>query len=189
MAGLVAAATATLVADAPSFYGFSTLLLGSVFRQRGSSGLGLVNPLDPQLSFGLLALVLTFWVVMSVLYRKANRQLAESLEIRRELRSAQEQYRGLVESARDLVWRVDNEGRWTFLNAAAIGDLRRSPSGSLGQVALDQAERDHLQEDYAAFGKVLTGSELVDHETVHMTVTGEPRYLSFSARPIRDPFR
>ena len=29
MAGLVAAATATLVADSPSFYGFSTILLGS----------------------------------------------------------------------------------------------------------------------------------------------------------------
>ncbi len=149
--------------------------------------LGLVNPLEPQLGFGLLALVLTFWVVMSVLHRKTNRQLFESLETRRELRRAQEQYRGLVESARDLVWQVDNEGRWTFLNAAATDIYGASPEELVGRVALDQADEGHLEADYAAFGKVLMGSELVDHETVHITVTGEPRYLSFSARPIRDP--
>ena len=72
MAGLVAVATTTLVADNASFYGFSTILLGSVFISAAIRGAGLLNPLDPNLSFGLLALVLTFWVVMSVLQRKAN---------------------------------------------------------------------------------------------------------------------
>ena len=186
MAGLVAAATATLVADSLSFYLFSTLLLGSMFFSVALRGLGLVNPLDPELSFGLLALVLTFWVVMSVLHRKSNRHLAESLETRRELRSTQEQYEGLVESARDLVWQVDNEGRWTFLNAAAREIYGASPEDLLGRVALDQADEDHVEADYAAFGGVLMGSELVDHETVHQTVAGEKRYLSFSARPLRD---
>ncbi len=186
MAGLVAAATATLLADTPSFYGFSTILLGSVFVSAGIRGLGWYNPLDPNLSFGLLALVLTFWVIMSVIHRKANLQLEESLKIRLELRAAQQQYKGLVESARDLVWQMDNEGRWTFLNAAAEEIYGAAPEDLLGTVALDQAESGHLETDYAAFGKVLMGSELVDHETVHNSVSGEPRHLSFSATPLRD---
>ncbi len=187
LAGLIAAATSTLVADSASFYWFCTILLASIFIAVALRGAGLVNPLDADLSFGLLALVLTFWVVMSVLYRKANRQLADSLEIRRQLRSAQEQYRGLVESARDLVWRVDQDGCWTFLNSAAMDIYGAPPEELLGSMALDRAEPDHLQDDYAAFGRVLKGGELVDHETVHRTVSGEARHLSFSARPIRDP--
>lgn len=111
----------------------------------------MVNPLEPALAFGLLALILTFWLVMSVLYRKANRQLAEQLETRRALRTAQAQYQGLVESARDLVWQVDTEGRWTFLNAAANQIYGASPEDLLGKVALDLADVDHLQDDYAAF--------------------------------------
>jgi PAS domain S-box-containing protein len=185
LAGLVAAATATLVADDAAFYGFSTILLGSIFFSVAARGLHLVNPLQPNLAFGLLALILTFWVVMSVLHRKANRQLAVQLETRRALRTAQSQYKGLVESARDLVWQVDAEGRWTFLNAAAEQIYGASPEDLLGKVALDLADVDHLQDDYAAFGKVLSGSELVDYETVHQTVDGEKRYLSFSARPLQ----
>ena len=78
-----------------------------------------------------------------------------------------------MESARDLVWQVDNEGRWTFLNAAAEQIYGAPPEDLLGAVALDHADEDHLEADYAAFGKVLMGSELVDHETVHQTVDGE----------------
>ncbi len=186
LAGLVAVATATLVADNAAFYGFSTILLGSVFVSVGLRSIGLVSPLEPILAFGLLALILTFWVVMSFLFRKANRQLAEQLETRRALRSAQAQYQGLVESARDLVWQVDTEGRWTFLNASAEHIYGASPEDLLGKVALDLADEDHLQDDYTAFGKVLQGSELVDYETVHRTVDGEKRFLSFSARPLQN---
>jgi PAS domain S-box-containing protein len=187
MAGLVASATATLVADKASFYGFSTILLGSVLVSAAMRGFGWVNPIDPNLSFGLVALVLTFWVVMSVVHRKANHQLEDALRVRQELRSAQEQYQGLVESAKDLVWQVDHEGRWTFLNAAAEEIYGATTEDLLGAVALDQADAGYLERDYAAFGKVLMGSELVDHETVHKSLAGEKRHLSFSARPLRDP--
>ncbi|MCJ7630196.1 MAG: response regulator, partial [Longimicrobiales bacterium] len=70
---------------------------------------------------------------------------------------------------------------------AAMEIYGASPEDLVGRGFLDQADEGHLEGDYAAFGQVLVGSELVDHETVHLTVTGEPRYLSFSARPIRDP--
>jgi two-component system sensor histidine kinase/response regulator len=185
--GLVAAATATLMADSPSFYGFSTLLLGSIFLGIVLRPLGQVDPLDSGLTFGLVALILTFWVVISVLHRRANRRLADQVKTRLALRSAQDQYQGLVESAHDLVWQVDNEGRWTYLNRAARKIYGADPEALLGQVALDHADPAHLENDVRAFGEIHHGSDLRNHETVHTTVEGERRHLSFSARPLRGP--
>ena len=56
LSGLIAVSTVTLVGDDAAFYGFSTILLGSILVSVGARGLGLVNPLDAQLSFGLIAL-------------------------------------------------------------------------------------------------------------------------------------
>ena len=85
------------------------------------------------------------------------------------------------------MWQVDREGRWTFLNAAAKEIYGAPPEDLLGKGAFDQAETDYLEQDFAAFLRVLTGSEIVDRETVHRTVSGKARHLSFSARPLRDP--
>lgn len=178
MAGLVAAASATLEAEKLAFHAFSTLLLGSVFV-----GVALRPLSHPNLL--LLLLVVAFWAVMAFIHGRSHQQLVESLEIRRELRETQADYEDLVESAHDLVWRVDGQGRWIFLNSAARDIYGASPGELLGTVALDRADGEHREVDYAAFARVLMGGELVDHETVHQTVNGDDRYLSFSARPLR----
>ena len=179
MAGLVAAGTTTLVAHGPSFYTFSSLLLGSVFSSVLLRGLTRFHIL-------LLLLVVAFWAIMALLHHRSFAQLLQSVQIRMDLAQAREEYRGLVESARDLVWRVDNQGRWSFLNAASREIYGVSAEDLIGEVSLDRADEAHRDSDYAAFARVLMGGELVDHETVHRTVSGEVRNLSFSARPIRN---
>ena len=113
-------------------------------------------------------------------------QLLQSLQARQDLAQAREEYRGLVETARDLVWRVNDQGRWSFLNAASQEIYGAPAEELLGEVALDRADDAHREADYAAFARVLMGGELVDHETVHRTLGGEVRHLSFSARPLRN---
>ncbi len=179
MAGLVAAGTTTLEADRPSYLAFSTLLLGSVFVSVLLRGVG-------NFYLHMLLLVVAFWAVMLFLQGRAYSQLVRSLEVQRALAETREEYRHLVESARDLVWRVDMQGRWTFLNAASREIYGAPPADLLGEVALDRADPDNRDADYAAFARILMGGELVDHETVHRTVTGETRNLSFSGRPIRE---
>ena len=44
--------------------------------------------------------------------------ITEVIRAEQAVRDVEEEYRELVESASDLVWRVDSEGNWTFLNAA-----------------------------------------------------------------------
>lgn len=102
------------------------------------------------------------------------------------LKEAEAQYRSLVETASDLVWQVDREGRWTFVNATGRQIYGLPPEAMLGNPFTNQVHPDHLETDVAAFAEVLAGRELTDHETVHRDVRGESRHLSFSARPLRD---
>jgi two-component system sensor histidine kinase/response regulator len=104
----------------------------------------------------------------------------------RALREAERQYRELVESASDLVWQLDADGRWTFVNRAAREIYGVSAEDLLGRPFVDRVDPEHVARDRAAFQRVLAGGELSDYETVHRDVAGEPRHLAFAARPIRD---
>jgi PAS domain S-box-containing protein len=102
------------------------------------------------------------------------------------LREAEAQYRALVESATDLVFRIDREGRWTFLNQAAREIYGVDPEALLGRPYAERVVPEHIEGDRAAFARVLAGERVVDHETVHEGLQGERRTLSFSALPERD---
>jgi len=104
----------------------------------------------------------------------------------RALGQAEEQYRELVESASDLVWQTDRLGRWTFLNAASTGVYGAEPKELLGHPFLERVDPTHRERDQAAFQQVLDGAELTDYETVHRDLAGNPKHLSFAARPVRD---
>ncbi len=117
-----------------------------------------------------------------VMYENVTeRKLAEEA-----LRQAEEMYRDLVESASDLVWEVNEEGRWTFLNEATRSIYRLEPSDLIAQPFADRVEPDRLADDLTAFTRIMRGEELTDYETVHLDASGKPRALSFAARPIRN---
>jgi PAS domain S-box-containing protein len=102
------------------------------------------------------------------------------------LREAERAYRELVESASDLVWKLDREGRWEFLNAAAREIYAADPEALIGRPFTERVDAAHQAADRERFGQVLNGGELSDYETVHRTLLGGGRHLSFSARPVRD---
>jgi len=103
------------------------------------------------------------------------------------LRDAERAYRQLVESASDLVWKVDCDGRWEFLNAAAREIYRTDPEALIGRPFADCVDPAHRDVDVARIGQVLReGGELSDYETVHRDAEGTGRHLSFSARAVRD---
>lgn len=102
------------------------------------------------------------------------------------LRDAERHFRELVESASDLVWQLDAQGRWTYLNAACER-VYGAPDGELlGRPFTERVDPANRSSDQEAFAWVLGGHELTDHETVHLDVAGRPRHLSFAARPLRD---
>jgi two-component system, sensor histidine kinase and response regulator len=102
------------------------------------------------------------------------------------LREAEAQYRALVEPATDLVFQVDTEGRWTFLNQAAREIYGADPATLLGRPFVERVAPDHVERDRSAFARALAGERVVDHETVHQDLQGTRRDLSFSYLPARD---
>ncbi len=104
----------------------------------------------------------------------------------RKLRQSEEQYRHLVESASDLVWRVDAEGRWAFVSRACERIYGISATEMLGRSFADFTDPAFLKRDLATFQEVVAGAELTDYETVHRDVHGTPKHLSVSARPVYD---
>jgi two-component system, sensor histidine kinase and response regulator len=99
---------------------------------------------------------------------------------------AEDLYRGLVDSAQDLVWRVDQSGRWTFLNNATHPIYGLAPEEMLGRSYEEFVDPSFLAADREAFQGIAAGAEIGDHETVHLDADGNPRRLSFSIRPVLD---
>jgi len=177
VAGLAATATATLSADLPGFHLFNGLLLTGFVA-------GAVRS-EVSAPWALALLVAAFWAALGAVHRRAYVGLLDRLETSATLTLTQNRYRSLVESASDLVWRVDREGRWTYLNRAAGEVYGAEPEDLVGRVAVEMAEAEHLEADREAFMSVLAGEELTAYETVHQSLDGIPRSLSFSARPVR----
>ncbi len=104
----------------------------------------------------------------------------------RRLREAEGRYRTIVDSASDLVWQVDREGRVLFMNPTCRVIYGLDPEELIGHPMAEVVHPERLERDRAAFGRVLAGEELRNYETVHRHVDGTLRHLSIAARPVRD---
>ncbi|WP_297528173.1 putative bifunctional diguanylate cyclase/phosphodiesterase [Thiohalobacter sp.] len=96
--------------------------------------------------------------------------------------SAEARYRDLVETAHDLVWSMDAEGRWTYLNRASHSIYGLAPEEMIGRHFSEFQAPDHRDQCQEAFRTILSGRDLVQYETVHLDRDGRPHHLSFNAR-------
>ncbi|MDH4172261.1 MAG: diguanylate cyclase [Betaproteobacteria bacterium] len=114
--------------------------------------------------------------------RVAERRAAE-----RALQASEAHYRGLVETSNDLVWSIDLEGRWTYLNPEAVRRIYGGrPAAFLGRAFHEQAALPLRERDIVVFGRVLAGEPVFRHETRHLRRDGSSVDLSFNAVPLRD---
>ena len=111
----------------------------------------------------------------------SERKAAERL-----LLEAESRYRNLVETAHDLVWSMDTEGRWVYLNNAVKNIYGYNQHEMLNRFFYDFQAPESLDRDEIAFEQILAGKELVQYETVHLDKNGNRRYISFNARPTID---
>lgn len=105
----------------------------------------------------------------------------------RALRASEEMYRNLVETSNDLIWSIDREGRWTYLNGAAVRRIwGGEASDMLGSPFSDSLAGEVRQRDEAVFNRILNGEPLYNYETRHLRRDGTPVDLSFNALPLRN---
>ena len=104
----------------------------------------------------------------------------------RALRESEEMYRNLVETSNDLIWTIDREGRWTYLNGAAVRRIwGGEASDMLGRPFSDSLTGEVRERDKAVFNGIFAGEALYNYETRHLRRDGTPVDLSFNAIPLR----
>ena len=101
----------------------------------------------------------------------------------KKLVEAEARYRNLVVLAHDLVWSMDAEGRWTYLNDAVTRIYGYTPEEIIGQPFTNFQAPESIERDQDAFASLHQGQELLNYETIHLDREGSPRHLSFNARP------
>ena len=102
------------------------------------------------------------------------------------LRDAECRYRDLVETAHDMVWTLDPEGRLTYLNKACEGIYGYPADAMLHHQLHEYRSPDHPPIDQEAIQQLIQGMETVQFETVHLDRDCKPHFLSFSARSHKD---
>ena len=110
---------------------------------------------------------------------------ARSLALQ-ELTRSEQKYRDLVETSNEMIWSVDLEGRFTFVNQAVREFYGYEPDELLGQAFSKLLPPDKLAGEWKVFESVLAGRRLFDYETVHLRKDGRQIVLSFNAIAIYD---
>ena len=96
-------------------------------------------------------------------------------------RERDQAYRTIVETSHDLVWSVDVQGRWTFVNEATRRIYGYEPAEMLGRPFTDFVSPEQARKDMEAFGEIKAGTPYFNYETVHRRKNGTMVNLNFNA--------
>jgi diguanylate cyclase (GGDEF)-like protein/PAS domain S-box-containing protein len=102
------------------------------------------------------------------------------------LRDAESRYRDLVETAHDMVWTMDPDGRLNYLNRACETIYGYAPEDMLQRQLHEFRSPDHPPLDQEAIDELRHGADSVQFETVHLDSECKPHFLSFSAKTHKD---
>jgi len=95
-------------------------------------------------------------------------------------------YRDLVETSQDLIWQCDLEGRYTYLNPAWENTFGYKLSEMLGMPFSFFQSAENAKKDEKEFRRLLQVGEVKGYESEHIAKDGQPIYLVFNARTVKD---
>jgi PAS domain S-box-containing protein len=100
---------------------------------------------------------------------------------------SEKQYRDLVETSHDLIWSVDVQGRWTFVNRkGALAVYGYEPEEMLGRPFTEFESEEQSRKDLEVFARIKAGKPVFGYETEHFHKSGRPIVLSYNAIPLLD---
>lgn len=116
----------------------------------------------------------------------AATDISERVSAIEALRGSEKKYRELVETSADLIWSMDIQGRWTFVNQATEKIYGYSPDEMVGEVFTEFVVKDSAAKDLEVFNEVLQGKRVEQYETVHRKKDGGEVVLSFNAHVMQN---
>jgi two-component system cell cycle sensor histidine kinase/response regulator CckA len=114
------------------------------------------------------------------------RDVTERCRAEAALRESETKYRSLVETSRDLIWSMDIEGRWTYINNASRSVYGYEPDEMLGRPVFDFVPPQRRALAQAIFARLRDGEPATGVETEHIRKDGSRVQLLLNAIPLRD---
>jgi diguanylate cyclase (GGDEF)-like protein/PAS domain S-box-containing protein/excisionase family DNA binding protein len=115
-----------------------------------------------------------------------KRSLAEKRRIIQLLLESEQRYRDLVETSHDLIWTTDAQGRFTYLNNAALEIFGLPAKDLIGRCFFDfEAGNSHVS-NRRFLSALRRSGEVKNYITHVMTANGEDRWIGINARVTRD---
>ena len=119
-----------------------------------------------------------------------NIQLQQEIQERQQveiaLSKSEKQYRHLVEASQDLIWSINRDGNYTFVNPIVHHLYGYSPEEMLGRSFTEFLSPERLEADVNLFERLLQGQSVFQYETTHLTKAGEPIQLLLNAIAVVD---
>ncbi|MEG4198977.1 PAS domain S-box protein, partial [Microcoleus sp. Pol12A5] len=102
------------------------------------------------------------------------------------LKESEAKYRDLVETSQDMIWSVDVEGRYTFVNAAVQQIFGYSREEMIGRKFSEFQIPEQLPKDNEIFQRMLNGESVFQYETIQLAKDSRPINLRFNSLVVRD---
>jgi len=112
--------------------------------------------------------------------------ITQRKRVEQALRVSEETFRILVETAQELIWKCDAEGRFTYLNPAWERTHGHPVEAMLGRGFGGFQRPEVFARDLQEFSKLMTGGVVRDYETTHVARDGQEVTLLFNAVPSHD---
>ena len=136
----------------------------------------------------------TYWVDATIVpfldksgvpvqYIAIRTDITENKKLAQALAASEQQYRSVVDSLSEVVFRGDTSGRWTFLNPAWTAITGHHIETSLGRELFEFVDPRDRQRVRSGFQRMVAGGkQSTRHEARYLTTMGEVRWLDVNAR-------
>ncbi|MCK5506437.1 MAG: PAS domain S-box protein, partial [Thermodesulfovibrionia bacterium] len=135
---------------------------------------------------GTVGLIMLIASVTLAWNRRLRKEIKKREKAEAALRESEEQFRNLVETSQDLIWKCDSEGRFTYLNSAWETVVGYKVDEMLNRHFTEFKPPEIVRRDAETFKKILKGSDTFGYETIYISRSGEEKYLVFNARFLKD---
>ena len=112
--------------------------------------------------------------------------ITERKRAEKALGESEAKFRDLVETSQNLIWRLDTEARFIYLNPAWEEALGYTLEEMLGRRITDFKDPGDTEETLSAHQEILGGKTLLNRVATYLTKTGEKRVFNFVAKPSID---
>ncbi len=113
-----------------------------------------------------------------------EREIAERHAAEEQLKCSEQQYRNLVETSQDMIFVMNQEGKYTFANAAARRIYALEPEELINQPFVNFLPSERIESEFEVFKHVLQGRSLFQYESIVLNRDQQTVQISVNAIPL-----